>query len=302
MSTAVHTIRLKSMLESAVASFYLDREAKRSSPTTLAWYKQYVGALGAWLKEQGISDPAQVTPNHMRAYLVDVQGRGLADTTIHHHASAARAFFNFCLEDELITVSPMAKVRMPHLPKEILPAFSEADVRALLAAATTARDTAIVLCLLDTGCRLAEFVALTVGQVDMVSGTISIKQGKGRKDRVVFLGTRAKKALRKYLATRNTRPTDALWTIEDGTRALTRMGMMRLLQRLGERAGVAECHAHTFRRSFALFSLRAGMDIYSLQRIMGHSSLEMLRRYLALSNEDLHTAHAQHGAVAAILG
>ncbi len=303
--SAVHTTQLKvsSPLELAVRSFYLDREAKRSSARTLAWYRQYITALRDWLNAQDITDPAQVTANHIRAYFVDVQGRGLAATTIHHHASAARAFFNFCADEGLIAVSPMLKIRMPHLPKEILPAFSEDDVRALLQACDTDRDRAITLCLLDTGCRLAEFVALTIGSVDVTSGTVAIRQGKGRKDRVTFLGTQAKRALRKYLATRTgAKPKDPLWAVLGGNTALTRYGLQHLLDRLGERAGVENCHAHTFRRTFALWSLRAGMNIYALQQIMGHASLEVLKRYLALTEDDLEQAHRRYGAVDSVLG
>jgi integrase/recombinase XerD len=307
MST-VNTIQLKTKqanlnaLESAVKSFFLDRAAKRLAKTTIAWYEQYIAALVDWLKEAGITDPAQVTANHIRAYLVDVQGRDLSATSIHHHASAARAFFNFCAEDELIPVSPMRKVAMPRLPKEILPAFAESDIRALLGACDNPRDNAIILCLLDTGCRLEEFISLTIGNVDIATGTVTIKGGKGGKDRVVFLGKDSRRALRRSLATRrDTKPTSPLWTIEGGTSALTRHGFQKLLWRLGQRAGVENCHAHTFRRSFALWSLKSGMDIYSLQRIMGHSSLEMLKRYLALSDEDLQHAHAQHGAVDSLL-
>ncbi len=74
-------------------------------------------------------------------------------------------------------------------------------------------------------------------------------------------------------------------------------GVQSMLARLGERAGVAHCHPHTFRRTFALWSLRAGMNIYALQRLMGHTDLTMLRRYLALVETDLAQAHREHGAV-----
>ena len=74
-------------------------------------------------------------------------------------------------------------------------------------------------------------------------------------------------------------------------------GMQRLLYRLGERGGVDHCHPHTFRRTMALWSLRNGMNIFALQQIMGHSDLEVLRKYLALVGQDLEDAHREHGAV-----
>ena len=74
-----------------------------------------------------------------------------------------------------------------------------------------------------------------------------------------------------------------------------------LLRRLGQAACVAHCHPHTFRRTFALWSLRAGMNIYALQRMMGHADLQILRRYLALIDDDLRQAHDKHGAVDHVL-
>jgi site-specific recombinase XerD len=292
----------RSELDLAVKSFLLDREAKRCTAATMVWYERYVGALADWLTQRKVTNLAAVSPSLLREYLVDLRERGLGDRTIHHHASASRAFFNFCAEEELIEVSPMLRVRMPRLPKEILPALSAADVLAILAACENDRDTAIILVLLDTGCRLAEFIGLRVGHVDLTADTVMIRQGKGKKDRITFIGPQAKRALRKYLTTRpNAQPGEALWLTEDNSRPLTLHGMQRLLQRIGDRAGVENCHAHTFRRTFAIESLRAGMDIYSLQRIMGHADLGILRKYLDQNEEDLQRAHAEHGAVTALL-
>ena len=78
---------------------------------------------------------------------------------------------------------------------------------------------------------------------------------------------------------------------------MTDSGLRQLLERIGLRAGVAHCHPHTFRRTFALWSLRNGMSIFHLQRLMGHADVTMLRRYLDLLHAGLQTAHAEHGVV-----
>ena len=88
----------------------------------------------------------------------------------------------------------MARVKMPKLPKEILPAFAPGDVQKLMAVCKTPRDKAIVLCLLDSGCRAREFSALTIADVDMQTGTVTVRQGKGKKDRITFLGAKARRA------------------------------------------------------------------------------------------------------------
>jgi site-specific recombinase XerD len=138
----------------------------RCTSATLIWYRKYVDALVGYLSDLGVTTLASIQPDHLRSYLVDLQRRDLAARTVHHHASAARAFFNFCTGEDLITLFPMRRGKMPRMPKEILPAFSPEEVRSILGACHTTRDTAIVLCLLDSGCRATEFMALNVGDVD----------------------------------------------------------------------------------------------------------------------------------------
>jgi integrase/recombinase XerC len=285
-------------LAMAAQSFYLSREAMRCTPATLVWYHKYVSALIGYLTEQGLKDLASITSDYLRAFLVQLQNRGLADTTIHHHASAARTFFNYLVEEGLLTASPMRKVKMPRMDNDIPPAFTAEEVRKLLKAVELTRDTAMLLCLLDSGCRSAEFVALNVGDVDLASGAVTVKQGKGRKDRTTFVGAKARKALLRYLMARgNPGRNEPLWTNELTGERLTDSGLRQALTEIAKRAKVDNCHPHTFRRTCALFSLRAGMNIYALQKMMGHADLTILRRYLALVEQDVQEAHRQHGAV-----
>ncbi len=282
----------------ALDSFYLDAEARRLTPKTLRYYKQQLGPFLEAVKGQGIREPEGITANHIRSYLVSLEKRGLSSASQHSSARAIRAFCNFLVREELLGKSPMQKVRMPKQEKKIMPAFAPEDVQKILKACKYKRDTAITLFLLDTGCRSSEFVALNVGDVDIKTGAVKIKHGKGRKHRVAFVGAKARKALLKHFMERgDTEPNEALWLSMNTGERLTDYGLRQLFQRLGKRAGVKHCHPHTFRRSFALWSLRAGMNIYALQQIMGHSDLAILRRYLALVEEDLKEAHKKYGAV-----
>ncbi len=283
----------------AAESFYLDRESARCTPATLRWYRKYIGALLGWLREQGVVLVGDVTPDLLRRYLVETQARGLAATTVHHHASAARTLFLFLeYEGRLPGDNPMRRVRMPRLPKELLPALTPEDVHKLLNACDTERDRALVLFLLDTGVRAAECAALNVGDVDLTTGAVMVRAGKGRKDRMVYLGSRGRKALIRYLGERGTpAPEAALWVaLVSGVR-LTIWGIRQVLERLSLRSGVKPCNPHTFRRTFALWSLRAGMDLVRLAAIMGHSDLKVLQRYLKVVEQDLKAAHDAHGAV-----
>lgn len=289
-----------SRLTLSVLDFYLDRQARHVTEATMVWYRKYLGALETYLSGMGITDPAAVTGAHLRQWIVGLQGAGLAERTVHHHASAARAFFAFLVEDGQLAESPMRTVRMPKLPRNILPPFSTTEVERLLAAARRTRwadrDVAIVSFLLETGVRSAEFVNLDVGQVDLARGRVLI-HGKGRKERFVYLGVKTRRALSRYLRRRqDLKQGDPLWVSERGER-LTDSGLRQLLERLGHRAGVPNCHPHRFRRTCAKMSLRSGMNLFEVQRLLGHESLDMLRIYLELDDEDVEASQQAHSVV-----
>ncbi len=289
-------------LDSHLHSFLLDCEARRLAAGTLAFYREKLTPFVAYIVAQGVGDVGDITPSHVRAYLVHLQATGHNAGGQHAAARAIRAWLNFMAAEGEIAVSPMRRVRMPKLDRRIMPAFSHDDAKRLMRAAMTARDRAIVLTLLDTGLRAREFVSLTVGDVDLTTGAVMVQHGKGGKGRTVYLGAKTRRILQRYLRLRGPVPdASPMWLSTTTGEGLTLNGLRLLLLRLGRRADVKHCHPHTFRRTFALWSLRAGMNVYALQQIMGHADLTMLRRYLALTETDLADAHRQHGPVDANL-
>ncbi len=155
-----------------------------------------------------------------------------------------------------------------------------------------ARDKAILLFLLDTGCRVSEVSDCKRGDVDFATGRVKVC-GKGVKERFVYLGQVARKVVWRYVNGHRPEPLpnqDYLFLSHDGHK-MKRSGLASLLKRLGRLAGVENVHPHRFRHTAAVEFLRNGGDIFTLQRMLGHSSLEMVRQYLALVDEDLATAH-----------
>ncbi|MCD6518340.1 MAG: tyrosine-type recombinase/integrase, partial [Anaerolineae bacterium] len=251
-----------SPLEAAFQAFLLDREAARCTPKTLEHYQYTLGSFIAYLQGLGIQDVGEIAPQHIRAYLVNLQKRGLKDTTQHAHARGIRAWLNWLVREGDLERSPMEKVAMPRLEKRIPPPFSPEEIRALLSVCDRqtpkgARNYAILLTLLDTGLRASEFVSLRIGDIDMRTGLCTV-MGKGQKQRMVRVGSKARKAILRMLAFR-ARPAngDPLWVGFDGAGrergALSRAGLQTLLYRLGKRAGVHPCAPHRFRRTFALW-------------------------------------------------
>ena len=164
-----------------------------------------------------------------------------------------------------------------------------------------ARDRAIVLCLWDSGCRASEFVALSYEDCDIKTGALLVRSGKGRKPRVTFLGARSRRDLLRYLRFRGDIGTAApLFATKTGSR-MCYSTLRDVIRRRAREAGIAAPSLHAFRRGFALDSLRNGADVYSIQRMMGHTSLTVLRRYLRQTQDDLQQVHETSGPVDRLL-
>jgi len=145
--------------------------------------------------------------------------------------------------------------------------------------------------LYDSGIRKSELVALDFGDIDLKSGAVQIRSGKGNKDRTVYLGNRARRELIRFLRYRGQLvPASPLWTTQTGER-LTDSGLRQIIRRRAVAASIPAPGLHDFRRAFALESLRNGMDLVTLARLMGHTSLTVLQRYLRLVQDDLQRSH-----------
>lgn len=294
-------------LDVSLESFMLEQQAARHSPKTIEHYRYTAGSFVAWLKERGVRDIGHITPDHIRAYSVSLIERGVKDTTQHAHMRGIKSWLKWLVEQGDLEASPMARVRMPKVAKRIPPPFSREDVAKLLAACNRktelgARSYAICLTLLDTGLRAAEFCSLRVKDVNMRTG-MATTLGKGKKERQIRIGAKARSAILRMLALRGEYiPSDPLWAAYDnnGKRVvgpLNVKGLQTLLHRLGKSAGVMPCAPHRFRRTFALWCLRAGMDIESLRVLMGHETLVVLQLYLDIAGEDIERAHTAHSPV-----
>jgi site-specific recombinase XerD len=288
----------------AYTGWLLDLEARRCTPATLEHYHHCLGGFVDWLQDtQRLTHLHQITPTHIRTYLASLQARKLSGNTALGVYRDIRAWCNFCVVEGWLSMSPTARLRAPKVEKAILPAFTPDDVQRLLGACEIHRDRALVLFLIDTGCRAHEFVELVGADLSLNDGAVTIQKGKGGKGRTVYIGVQTRKALLRYFAEMGKpSPTSPLFASQQTGKALTTSGLRQLLRRLGKRANVAHCHPHTFRRTFALWNLRAGMNIFVLQRLMGHEDLTVLRRYLALVEHDLQAAHTQAGTIDRFLG
>lgn len=286
-------------LADAYEVFQLDNQARRLAESTIEFYADNLPRFIEWCKSHDVTDVQQLTPSHIRTYLSEAQTRGFSGHTQHKYARVLRAFCNFLVRDEYLTVSPFGKISMPKLPKPQPKAFTQAEITSILKACQTDRDRAICLVLLDTGLRAGELCDLLVGDIDLKDGIVTVRSGKGDKERVTYIGVKTRKALLRYFLTRSKpEATDPAFTqIESNRIPLRTGGLSQLMNRLRSRTDIQHCEPHTFRRTFAIESLRSGMNIYVLARLMGHADIQVLRSYLDIVQTDLQAESVKHGVV-----
>lgn len=287
-------------LYSTIDTFLLDAQTRGLRPFSLDTYRRALGYFARFATNAGATTIDQVTPALLRVYVVDMQSRGLSPASIRSNGRVLRAWLNFCKAEGLLEdADPMRRVRMPKATKPNPSIFTVDDVRKLLAIADV-RDAAVVLFLLDTGCRVGEFAQLRHGDIDMATGAVTLRgeTTKTHRTRTVYLGRQARAALAAYFASLPpaSMAADApVWYGRWG--ALTRDGVRKLVQRLGKNAGVNPCGPHRFRRTAATWMLRDGASVKDAAGLLGHSVDELLRSYIRADDESLRAAHAQHGPV-----
>lgn len=162
---------------------------------------------------------------------------------------------------------------------------------------TANRDQAIILTLVDTGVRASELCALRVGNFDPKRGQLEIRHGveggaKGGKGRIVYLGKTARHAVWRYLAGREDgENADAPLFVVSRNHRFTPDALRLLIKRIADRAGVKDAYPHKFRHTFAITYLRSGGDVFTLQALLGHGSLDMVRHYAQIAQVDVEQAH-----------
>lgn len=282
-------------------TFINARRAEGRSKGTLKYYREKLTIFLAWCEAQSITQLTDLTPAIVRQFLLSMSEKHNAGG-VHGIYRAVRAFLRFTEAEELVIgwQSPTRKVKAPKVTLDPIQGASLADIAAMLdtcnrAEFTGARDNALMLALLDTGARVTEFLSVDIADLDPTGG-ILLKNTKGKRPRMVYLSQKTRKAIRAYLRIRKDKQ-PALWITKHSDR-LSYDGLRGIFTRRATLAGLPETPSpHDFRRCFALSYLRSGGDIFTLARLLGHTSINVLKRYLAQTDQDGQEAHAKHSPV-----
>jgi site-specific recombinase XerD len=289
-------------LHTAYQDFILSRHTVCRSKRTIIWYEETLSWVLEWMTHNGVSRPADFTARHVRAYIQYLQtrthhGKPLSDQYIHNQARTIRTFFNFLYNEKYIP-EPI-KFQMPRIEDRRLLCLDADQVAQLLKACESIRDRALLLTFIDTGARLQEVINMNWEDVNVSNGIVNIPRGKGGKGRSVVVGTETRRALLAYRREIGMPAQGPLFLTRDGNRFM-RMGIRDVLTRLAQKTGI-KVTPHALRRTFATLSLRAGMNPLQLQALLGHTTLDMTRRYIQMVDEDLVNAHREHGPIDNIL-
>ena len=282
--------RLKPLIE-----LYLLRcEVEGMSPRTTCAYGETLRRFLRVAREERFPENVdEIETAHLYAYL----GRyiGHSHGTRHRYFREVRCFFNWLAESGVLDQNPFGSIRNVRLPQKIVQPFSREEIVRLLDSCDAEtqvglRDRAMLMVLLDTGIRCSELVSLNLADLDLHTGRLRILQGKGNKQRVVSFADRCAGVLRQYLEVRDSEEGPLFLAVHGrwlrpGV-ALLPNGLKQMLRRLARKSGVAKVHAHRFRHTFATWALEQDARELDVQHLLGHTSLDMVRRYSSTYNSE----------------
>lgn len=287
--------------DEAFERFIADAERRGLRPDTITYYKQKLSLFRRWLvRYDKVDFISKVLRPDIDSYVEYLQHeRGLKNGAINTHLRAIRALFSFLHESKFIRNNPMKEYPLLSVRAGNIETFTLKQLRQLLNAPdrrtfTGLRDYTYMLLLLETGIRLSESAAILVEDVKLSEGQIFIRHTKGHMHRYVPIQAKMKEQLRRYLRIRGTCETNHLFVTIDGT-AMSRFSLQKIVAKYGKKAGIkgVRCSPHTLRHTFAKLSVMNGAGVFELQRILGHSTMEMVKTYVNLYSSDIYERHKE---------
>lgn len=299
------TSPLRYWIQSFLEASRIDRGA---SDRTIEAYKRDLEQFADSLPE-GLA-PEKIAASHLHDYISKLHKENQKPSSIARKTSALRQFFKFCCLEKRLQENPAENLEAPKQGKRLPKNLSNDEVTKLLSAADTgltyshheiaetlrARDRAILYLLYATGLRISELTGLTPHEIDLQMGYLRVK-GKGGKERIAPFATVAGDHLRNWIENHRAilKPaTDHVFVNHRGL-ALTRQSVWKTLKELALMAGIStELSPHKLRHSFATHLLQSGMNLRSLQMLLGHSDLSTTQIYAHVTPEHLKSAHKKY--------
>lgn len=301
---------------------------------TMISYEQTLVLFALWMEQtHGVNQVEAVREAHIRQYIIDLQSRGkytfcstdgeknhpqsrrdyqqrISNITINNYLRNLHVFFAWLVEMEYIPKSPMRRIRA--LPEERKPReyLEDDEVKRLLRRLDRGyfseyRDMLVILLILDSGMRLGETLSIEMSQLDLHDHCVLLPadKTKGRKSRTVYFSDKTARELRRWIQFKDRYcESDYLFPVKQHGRKVKISVFERNFRQYVRRVGITKhITPHTLRNNFAKRCLMAGMDIYTLSRLLGHSSVEVTEKaYLDLTDRDIKTKYRRFSPVEGI--
>jgi len=286
---------------------YLLKE-KNYSRDTIDGYGSDLKEFGEFLRdflslgEEGKIEIEKIDRKAIRAWLNQLY-QGLTPVSIERHLASVRSFFDYLVKQEIVGFNPAKLVRTPKKEKRLPKVLSVDEVIALIEAPSAEdplgiRDRAILELFYAAGIRVSELRGLNLLDIDLTERMIKVL-GKGKRERVVPINEISVEKLKAWLEVRgkmlksvlDSDAQDAVFLSSKGTR-ITKMGIENLLRKYLDRIGLTrKATPHTLRHSFATHLLESGMDLRTIQELLGHRSLSTTQKYTQVGNKELMEAY-----------
>lgn len=265
---------------------YIQAE-KRYSEHTLKAYERDLEQFSSFLAEKyEIEDLLSVNSEMIRSYIIDLKDNNLKNRSINRKISVLRSFYNYCLREKQIAVTPLLGVKSMKQPKELAKFVPEHDIKKMTFEQNddflVRRDEIVFEILYQTGMRQAELRLIKDADVDINSKTIKV-HGKRNKDRIIPIGVDLLKLINHYIMLRNAQFPDRnnsfLIVDNHGEEATSRFIYSLVHNMLKNITTIEQKSPHVLRHTFATHLLNRGADIRAIQKILGHSSLSSTQIY-----------------------
>jgi len=270
---------------------------KNYSPNTIRSYRKDLESFLEFLKNQKIASLESLEPFHIRLYLLSLKREKKEATTISRKLSSIRSFLKYLLKQKKIKRSLFSYLSNPKISKKLPLVPTEEEINSFIDSLEgdedflNIRDRALLEIAYGCGLRVSEIASLTIEQINFGLQIIKVL-GKGKKERIVPFGKKALKALREYLKIRESlllklkKESPYVFLNFKGER-LTERGIRYIIKKKGEKKGLTYLHPHVLRHAFATHLLNAGVDLRSIQEMLGHSSLTTTEIYTKVNYEYL---------------
>lgn len=286
------------LLEDVLIEYEYHCLARNFTKKTMINKRQEYKQLKAFLEnKRGITELESITSHDLKSYVRQKQVKGLKAQSIVSMAKQIKAFFNWCVKEEYLQENPMDKVTLPKLPKLLLTGLTTKEVVSMMESFNNkdyleVRNKAIIAMMSDCGLRAMEIAGLK--EQDVRETDIKVF-GKGNKERIVFISPALKKILISYERIKKqyfryrVKYNDNYFLAYQG-KLMSTVAVYNLVVEASNRVGIEgkRVSPHMFRHYYAVQSILAGIDVYSLSRLLGHSSVSTTQLYLeSLNSEEL---------------